>query len=178
MSKNDQNQQSQQQKEAQETAHRTATQQPSQQGQNPVGNPNAPVPQGGSPQGGDPAKVGKGNQPDQPDGRASAAGGVGDQESADKMAERAKEKDSDPSQANKRFGGSGQVSGTNPQDGTAITQPTNDMTRPDATKGPLHNPGVVVEAGQEDPSPATRMGEGAVLDSGAKRDLTDPSRRV
>lgn len=177
MSKNDHNQQTQQQKEAQETAQRTGTQQPSQQGQGPVGNPNAPPPQGGS-QAQQSTTPGKGNQPDQPDGRASAAGGVGDQESADKMAEKAKEQDSDPANANKRFGGSGQVGRTNPQDGTPIAQPTGDFTRPDATKGPLHNPGVVVEPGQEDPSPATRMGEGAVLSGGTRRDLSDPSRRV
>lgn len=64
----------------------------------------------------------------------------------------------------------------NPQDGTPIVQPTGDVTRPDATKGPLHNPGVVVEPGTKDPSPTTVVAAGSVDQGHPKRNPTDPSR--
>lgn len=111
---------------------------------------------------------------------------VADQQSADQTAADAKEaeKNGDPT-TNLKDGRSlrtGTPTGpkpnsinagdNNPQDGTPIVQPTNDLTRPDATKGPLHNPGVVVEAGRADPSPSTVVPDDMLL----KRDPTDPSR--
>ncbi len=137
-----------------------------------------------------------------PNGRgASNSGEVGDQESADKTAADAKkaEKDADlPEESDGRgrmaqtpiqpagatpaapgaapaAGAVLQTGGNNPQDGTPIVKPTGDVTRPDATKGPLHNPGVVVEAGRADPSPTTVVAPS--MAASAKRDMTDPSRK-
>jgi hypothetical protein len=69
----------------------------------------------------------------------------------------------------------------NPSDGEPIAVPTGDLTRPDATKGPLHNPGVVVEPGMDDPSPTTAVAPGTVLGAAGpgsmQRDPTEPSRK-
>lgn len=116
----------------------------------------------------------------------SNTGDVADQEAADKAAADAKAEE-----LSANAGGAGgtmrvnaapgtlKAGANNPADGTPIEQPTNDVTRPDATKGPLHNPGVVVTPDMEDPSPTTAVAPGTVLSatSSTKRDMTDPSRK-
>lgn len=119
-----------------------------------------------------------------PSGRGATNNGeVADQAAADKAAEDAKAEE-----LSANAGGTLRanaepealaVGANNPADGTPIKQSTNDVTRPDATKGPLHNPGVVVDASMDDPSPTTAVAPGSVLSATAstKRDMTDPSRK-